>query len=55
MTFRNQRFYFDADEAIFLRMKALLGKSYFQQRDFQQLVNALITKAYENTNGKPIK
>ena len=55
MTFKNQRFYFDADEASVLRMKALSAKSYFQQRDFQQLVNALITKAYENTNGKPIK
>ena len=55
MTFRNQRFYFDADEASFLRMKALSAKSYFQQRDFQQLANALITKAYDNTNGKPIK
>lgn len=55
MTFKNQRFSFDADEASVLRIKALSGKSYFQQRDFQQLVNALITKAYENTNGKPIK
>jgi len=55
MTYRNQRFYFDTDEAGFLRMKALSGKSYFQQRDFQQLANALIIKAYENTNGKQIK
>ena len=55
MTFRNQNFYFDVDEATSLRLKALSGKSYFQQRDFQQLVNALITKAYENKNGKQIK
>jgi len=55
MTYRNQRFYFDADEASFLRMKALSGKSYFQQRDFQQFVIALITKAYDNTNGKQLK
>jgi hypothetical protein len=55
MTFKNQRFYYDADEASLLRMRALSGKSYFQQRDFQQLINALITKAYENSNGKPIK
>lgn len=55
MTFRNQKYFFDCDEANSLRLKALSGKSYFQQRDFQQVVNALIEKAYENTNGKSIK
>jgi len=55
MTFRHQKYFFECDEATSLRLKALSGKSYFQQRDFQQFVNALITKAYENTNGKPIK
>jgi hypothetical protein len=55
MTFRKQKYFFDCDEATFLRLKSLSGKSYFQQRDFQQVVNALILKAYENTNGKPIK
>jgi hypothetical protein len=55
MTFRNQKFYFDVDEATHLRLQALSGKSYFQQRDFQQVVNALITKAYENSNGKQIR
>jgi hypothetical protein len=55
MTFRNQKYYFDCDEATSLRLKALSGKSYFQQRDFQQIVEILITKAYENSNGKPIK
>ena len=55
MTFRNQKFYFDVDEATLLRLKALSGKSYFQQRDFQQIVGTLITKAYENSNGKQIR
>ena len=55
MTLKNQRFYFDADEASFLILKALSGKSYFQQRDYQQLAYALLIKAYENTKGKPFK
>jgi len=55
MTFRNQKFYYDVDEATLLRLQALSGKSYFQQRDFQQVVSALITKAYENSNGKQIR
>lgn len=55
MTFRNQKYYFDCEEATLLRLRALTGKSYFQQRDFQQIVEILITKAYDNTNGKPIK
>jgi hypothetical protein len=55
MTFRNQKFYFDADEASFLIMKSLSGKSYFSQKDYQQLVYSLITKAYQNSNGKPIR
>jgi hypothetical protein len=55
MTFRKQKYFFDCDEATFLRLEALSGRPYFQQRDFQQVVNALILKAYENTNGKPIK
>lgn len=55
MTFRYQKYFFDCDEATYLKLKALSGRSDFQQRDFQKLVNALIAKAYENTNGKPIK
>jgi hypothetical protein len=55
MTFRNHKFYFDADEASFLIMKSLSGKSYFSQKDYQQLVYTLITKAYQNSNGKPIR
>lgn len=55
MTFRNQRFYFEVDEATSLRLKALSGKSYFQQRDFQVIISTLINKAYDNSNGKQIK
>lgn len=55
MTFKKHRFYFDVDEATFLRLQALLGKSHFQQKDFQAIVNALITKTFDSTNGKSIK
>lgn len=55
MTFRPQRFSFDADEATLLRLKALSGKSYFQQKDFQQIVSALISKVYENNKGSKMK
>lgn len=38
MTYQKKRFYFEADEANYLRLQMLIGKSYIQQKDFQNIV-----------------
>lgn len=38
MTFQKKRFYFEADEANYLRLQMILGKSFIQQKDFQNIV-----------------
>ena len=55
MTFKPQRFYFDVDEATFMKLQALSGKSYFQNKDFQQIISMIISKTYEGTKGKQVK
>lgn len=55
MTFRPQRFSFDADEATFMKLQALTGKSIFQNKDFQQIISALISRTFENNKGKQLK
>jgi hypothetical protein len=52
MSFKNQKYFLEVDEAIFMKLQAITGKSYFQQKDFQQVVSTLISKAYENKKGK---
>jgi hypothetical protein len=52
MSFKNQKYFCEVDEATFMKLQALAGKSYFQQKDFQQVVSTLISKAYENKKGK---
>ncbi len=52
MSFKNQKYFLEVDEATFMKLQALAGKSYFQQKDFQQVVSTLISKAYENKKGK---
>lgn len=54
MTFRKQRFYFDCDEATFMKLQSLSGKSYFQSKDFQSIITTLIGKVYETSKGKKI-
>lgn len=54
MTFRKQKYFFDVDEATFMKLQSLSGKSYFQQRDFQQVILTLISKAYERNRGRAL-
>lgn len=52
MTFRNQRFNFDCDEATFMKLQTLSGKSFFTNKDFQNIITSLIGKIYETNKGK---
>ena len=52
MTFKNQKYFLEVDEATLLKIQALAGKSKIRQQDFQQFVSTLISKAYENKKGK---
>ena len=52
MTFSKQRFYYETDEANFMKLQALSGKSFFTNKDFQNLITALIGKIYETNKGK---
>ena len=47
MAFQKKRFYYEADEANFIRLQLAIGKPYFQQKDFQQLVSTILTKIAE--------
>ena len=38
MTYQKKRFYFEADEANYLRLQMVIGKSFIQQKDFQNIV-----------------
>ena len=48
-------FRFDADEATLLKLKSLSGVNFFQNRDFQRIIQTLIHKTYEQSKGKVIK
>jgi len=52
MTFRNLRFNYECDEATLMKLQALSGKSYFQNKDFQSIITAIIGKVYEGNKGK---
>jgi hypothetical protein len=54
MTFKKQRFYYDCDEASFIKLQSLSGKSFFQNKDFQNIITSLIGKFYESNKGKKI-
>ena len=52
MTFSKQRFYYEADEATFMKLQTLSGKSFFTNKDFQNIITSLIGKIYETNKGK---
>ena len=52
MTFSKQRFYYETDQATFMKLQALSGKSFFTNKDFQNIITALIGKIYETNKGK---
>jgi hypothetical protein len=55
MTYRQQKFTYTCDEATYLKLQSLSGKSYFQTKDFQAIITNLISRTYEKSNGKAIK
>jgi hypothetical protein len=46
---------FDVDEATLLKLKSLSGVNYFQNKDFQRIIQILINQTYEKSKGKVIK
>ena len=52
MTYRKQRFYYEADEATFMKLQTLSGKSFFTNKDFQNIITSLLGKIYETNKGK---
>jgi hypothetical protein len=52
MTYSKQRFYYEADEATFIKLQTLSGKSFFTNKDFQNIITSLIGKIYETNKGK---
>jgi hypothetical protein len=49
MSFQKKRFIFEADEANYLRLQMLIGKSYIQNKDFQ---NIIISYLHNSTSKK---
>lgn len=54
MTFSKQKFYYECDEATYMKLQTLSGKSFFQSKDFQITITSLISKFYETNKGRRI-
>ena len=48
MTFQKKRFVFEADEANYLRLQMLVGKSFIQNKDFQSAINSILHNITKN-------
>ena len=55
MNYRPTKFYFEIDEATSCKLKSLIGKTSFNQKEFQKIMLSLISKTYDNSKGKPFK
>ena len=55
MNYRPTKFYFEIDEATSCKLKSLIGKSSSNQKEFQKIILALISKTYDNQKGRPFK
>ncbi len=55
MNFRPIKYYFEIDEALSIKLKSLIGKPSFNQKEFQRIVSTLISKTYDTSKGKPFK
>lgn len=49
MSFQKKKFTFEADEANYLRLQMLIGKTYIQNKDFQ---NIIVSYLHNLTNKK---
>ena len=55
MNYRPTKFYFEIDEATSMKLKSLIGKTSFNQKEFQMIVLKLISTTYDKSKGKPFK
>ena len=55
MNYRPTKFYFEIDEATSCKLKSLIGKTSFNQKEFQMIVSKLISSTYDNSKGRPYK
>ncbi len=55
MNYRAIKFYFEIDEATSCKLKSLIGKTSFNQKEFQMIVSKLISSTYDNSKGRPYK
>ena len=52
MNFKDKRFYYECDEATFMKLQNLSGKNFFQNKDFQSIITTLIGRIYDTNKGK---
>ena len=55
MNYRPIKIYYEIDEATSMKLKSLIGKPSFNQKEFQRIVSTLISKTYDTSKGKPFK
>jgi hypothetical protein len=55
MSYQSKKFTFNCEEASYLKLQQLSGKTYFQPKDFQNIIENLINYAHKESNGKKIK
>ena len=55
MVFNKKRFTFEADEVLYMKLKALTGKSFISPSDIQRIIGSIIEKTYENSKGKAFR
>ena len=55
MNYSPTKFYFEIDEATSMKLKSLIGKTSFNQKEFQMIVLKLISTTYDKSKGKPFK
>jgi hypothetical protein len=49
MSFIKKRFYYEADEANYIKLQSLSKKNTIQPKDFQKIINGLIYTAYKQS------
>ena len=55
MNFKSIKYYFEIDEATSMKLKSLLGKTSFNQKEFQMIISKLVSKTYDTQKGKPFR
>ena len=55
MNFKNIKYLFEIDETTSMKIKSLIGKTTFNQKEFQKIMSALISRTYDTSKGRPFK